>query len=107
MLSNIAFYLEEYKFDGYRFDAVTSILYEHHGIKVGFSGNYNEYFGPQVDLDGIVYLMLANELMKQINPNSISVAEDVSGMPTLCRTVEDGGIGFDYRLSMYTPDMVT
>lgn len=31
-----------------RFDGVTSMLYQHHGIGVGFSGNYAEYFGPQV-----------------------------------------------------------
>lgn len=34
----------------------------------------------------------------------MSIAEDVSGMPTLCRPVEDGGIGFDYRLGMAIPD---
>lgn len=105
LLSNIAFFLEEYKFDGYRFDAVTSILYHHHGIGVGFTGNYNEYFGVHIDLDGVVYLMLANELIKEINPNAITIAEDVSGMPTLCRKVPEGGIGFDYRLSMFIPDM--
>lgn len=105
LLSNIAFFQDEYEFDGYRFDAVTSMLYHHHGIGVGFSGNYKEYFGVHVDMDGIVYLMLANDLLKELNPNSITVAEDVSGMPTLCRTVADGGIGFDYRLSMFIPDM--
>lgn len=26
-------------------------------------------------------------------------------MPTLCRTIEHGGIGFDYRLNMFMPDM--
>ena len=30
---------------------------------------------------------------------------DVSGMPTLCRPVEEGGVGFDYRLAMSIPDM--
>jgi 1,4-alpha-glucan branching enzyme len=49
--------------------------------------------------------MLANTLVHQINSASITIAEDVSGMPTLCRKVEEGGIGFDYRLSMYIPDM--
>jgi 1,4-alpha-glucan branching enzyme len=68
LLSNIAFYSEEYKFDGFRFDAVTSMLYHHHGIGVGFSGDYKEYFGAHTDIDGIVYLMLANELAKLINP---------------------------------------
>lgn len=98
--------MEEYQFDGFRFDAVTSMLYHHHGIGVGFSGNYNEYFGTHVDMEGVVYLMLANDLVKHIWPQAITVAEDVSGMPTLCRRVDEGGIGFDYRLSMYIPDMV-
>lgn len=105
LLSNLAFFMEEYKFDGFRFDAVTSILYHHHGINVGFSGDYREYFGTHTDMDGIVFLMLSNELVHLINPAAITIAEDVSGMPTLCRKVEEGGIGFDYRLSMFIPDM--
>lgn len=85
LLSNLAFYMEEYKFDGFRFDAITSILYHHHGISIGFSGNYKEYFGTQVDTDGLTYLMLANDLVHDINPDAITIAEDVSGMPALCR----------------------
>jgi 1,4-alpha-glucan branching enzyme len=84
---------------------VTSILYHHHGIGVGFSGDYKEYFGMHVDTDGISYLMQANDLIHQLYPQAITVAEDVSGMPTLCRELKDGGIGFDFRLSMYTPDL--
>ena len=106
LLSNLAFYLEEYKFDGFRFDAITSILYHHHGISMGFSGDYKEYFGTQVDTDGLNYLLLANDLIHEINPDAITIAEDVSGMPALCRKISEGGIGFDYRLSMYIPDMV-
>ena len=83
------------------------MLYHHHGIKFSFSGDYKEYFGVQMDMDGIVYMMLANDLIKRINPGAITIAEDVSGMPTLCRKVSEGGIGFDYRLSMYIPDMVS
>jgi 1,4-alpha-glucan branching enzyme len=105
LLSNLAYFMEEYRFDGFRFDAVTSILYHHHGIGTGFSGNYKEYFGPHIDVDGQVYLMLANDLCHMINSNAITIAEDVSGMPTLCRRVDEGGLGFDYRLSMYIPDM--
>ncbi|CAO1637318.1 unnamed protein product [Sympodiomycopsis kandeliae] len=105
LLSNCRYWLEEYGFDGFRFDGVTSILYTHHGIGTGFSGGYHEYFGPSVDLEGVVYLMLANELVKQYNPNAISIAEDVSGMPGLCRPTSEGGVGFDYRLMMAVPDM--
>ena len=105
LLSNLAWFLDEYKVDGFRFDAVTSILYHHHGIAHSFSGGYQEYFGLQTDLDGIIYLMLANTLIHRIRPGSITVAEDVSGFPTLCREIVDGGVGFDYRLGMFLPDM--
>lgn len=74
------------------------MLYVHHGIGVGFTGNYDEYFKEQVDVESVVYLMLANKLIHEYNPNSITIAEDVSGYPTLCRKIEHGGVGFDYRL---------
>jgi 1,4-alpha-glucan branching enzyme len=97
--------MQEYRFDGFRFDGVTSMLYLHHGIKYSFSGQYHEYFdGNLVDQDAVLYLMLANHLIKTINPAAVVVAEDVSGFPTLCCPIEDGGIGFDYRLNMSVPD---
>ena len=105
LLSNLRYWMEEYFFDGFRFDGVTSMLYKHHGAGVGFSGGYEDYFGNSVDEDAVIYLMLANMLMKSIHPCAISIAEDVSGMPTLCRPVAEGGIGFDYRLGMAAPDM--
>ncbi|KAF9185660.1 alpha-1,4-glucan branching enzyme [Haplosporangium sp. Z 11] len=105
LLSNLRFYMEEYGFDGFRFDGVTSMMYLHHGIGFGFSGNYHEYFGDDVDTEAVVYLMIANDMLHQLYPNCITIAEDVSGMPTLCRPVPEGGIGFDYRLSMAIPDM--
>jgi len=105
LLANLAWFLEEYNIDGFRFDAITSILYKHHGIGIGFSGDYREYFGEHVDGEGIAYLMLANALIRELRPDALTIAEDVSGMPTLCRTLEEGGIGFDYRLSMFMPDL--
>ena len=105
LLSNVKWWLEEYRFDGFRFDGVTSMLYHHHGINTSFSGTYGEYFGLATNVDAVVYLMLANKLIHDIvDSGGISVAEDVSGMPTLCRKVEEGGVGFDYRLAMGVPD---
>jgi len=49
--------------------------------------------------------MLANKVIRDIHPHAVTIAEDVSGMPTLCRTIQDGGIGFDYRLNMFLPDL--
>ncbi|KAM3875476.1 LOW QUALITY PROTEIN: 1,4-alpha-glucan-branching enzyme-like [Diretmus argenteus] len=105
LLSNLRWWMEEYRFDGFRFDGVTSMMYHHHGIgKAVFSGDYSEYFGLQVDEDSLVYLMLANHILHNLYPDCITIAEDVSGMPALCRGVTEGGLGFDYRLNMAVPD---
>jgi 1,4-alpha-glucan branching enzyme len=102
LLSNIRYWLEEFHFDGFRFDGVTSMLYHHHG-NVAFS-NLDKYFDLDVDNEAITYLALANTVAKEINKDCILIAEDVSGMPGLCRPVKEGGIGFDYRLAMGIPD---
>jgi len=105
LLSNVKWWIEEYKFDGFRFDGITSMLYHSHGIGKGYTGGYHEYFGPDADIESHIYLMLSNDLIHSILPSAITVGEDVSGMPTLCRPVEEGGFGFDYRLAMAIPDM--
>ena len=103
LLSNCKYWLEEYRFDGFRFDGVTSMLYYSHGLGEAFV-NYADYYNGHQDGNAICYLTLANEVIHQVNPNAITVAEEVSGMPGLALKVEDGGYGFDYRLAMNIPD---
>jgi 1,4-alpha-glucan branching enzyme len=103
LLSNCKFWLEEYHFDGFRFDGVTSMLYFSHGMGQAFS-NYDDYYNGHQDGDAIVYLTLANKLIHEINPNAITIAEEVSGMPGLAVKIQDGGYGFDYRMAMNIPD---
>lgn len=104
LLSNCRWWLDEYKFDGFRFDGVTSMMYHHHGLQMAFTGNYDEYFGMQTDLDSVTYLMLANDMIHSLFPTAVTIGEDVSGMPTFCRPVKEGGVGFDYRLNMAIAD---
>ncbi len=103
LLSNIKYWQEVFKFDGFRFDGVTSMLYFNHGLEIAFTG-YDDYFNANVDQEAITYFKLANKLIKQVKPNSLSIAEDMSGMPGLAVPVEDGGLGFDYRMAMGMPD---
>lgn len=103
LLSNCKFWMDEYKFDGFRFDGVTSMLYRSHGLGEDFSG-YDSYFNLNQDGDAICYLTLANKMIHQVNPHAITIAEEVSGMPGLATKVDDGGIGFDYRMAMGIPD---
>ena len=104
LLSNLKFWMEEYHFDGFRFDGVTSMLYHNHGLGQAFTG-YGDYFTMNTDTEAVTYLQLANELVRQVNPNAITIAEDTSAIPGLCRPIGDSGLGFDYRLAMGEPDM--
>ena len=104
LLSNLKFWLEEYHFDGFRFDGVTSMLYHDHGLGSAFT-NRDMYFSVNTDVEAITYLQLANELIREVKPKAMTIAEDMSGMPGMCEPVADGGIGFDYRLGMGLPDL--
>ncbi len=103
LLSNCKYWLDEFKFDGFRFDGVTSMLYYDHGLGKAFSG-YADYYDGHEDDNAICYLTLANQVIHEVNPNAITIAEDVSGMPGLASPVKAGGYGFDYRLAMNIPD---
>ena len=103
LLSNARFWLDEYNFDGYRFDGVTSMLYYHHGLGTNFA-DYKDYFDGNVDHDAYAYLALSNKLIHSVRPDAITIAEDVSGMPGLGAPQKEGGCGFDYRLAMGAPD---
>ena len=103
LLSNCKYWLEEFHFDGFRFDGVTSMLYYSHGLGEAFT-NYGDYFNGHQDDNAICYLTLANKLIHEVNPKAITIAEEVSGMPGLAARIDDGGYGFDYRMAMNIPD---
>lgn len=103
LLSNCKFWLDEYRFDGFRFDGVTSMLYYNHGLGQAFSG-YGDYYNGGQDTNAITYLSLANKLIHEYRPAAITIAEEMSGMPGLALPVADGGMGFDYRMAMGIPD---
>ena len=103
LLSNCRFWLDEYHLDGFRFDGITSMLYVHHGMNKAFT-SYDDYFDDSVDEEALTYLALANQVIHEVRPDAITIAEDVSGMPGLAVPAEDGGFGFDYRFAMGVPD---
>jgi 1,4-alpha-glucan branching enzyme len=103
LLSNGRFWLEAYRFDGFRFDGITSMLYRDHGLGKAFM-SYDDYFSPNVDEDALSYLTLANELVHTVDPQAVTIAEDISGLPGLALPAEEGGVGFDYRFAMGIAD---
>ncbi|MDE7149677.1 MAG: alpha amylase C-terminal domain-containing protein, partial [Bacteroidales bacterium] len=118
LLSNLRYWIEEFGFDGFRFDGVTAMIYFHRGYTDHF-GSYQNYFGEGVDEDALIYLRLANDLLRELSERRqaaaqrpvantplplFSIAEEVSGMPGTTVPCAEGGLGFDYRLSMGIPD---
>ena len=103
LLSNCKFWLEEYKFDGFRFDGVTSMIYRNHGLGQDFKG-YEDYYNLNQDGDALCYLTLANKLIHEVNPEAITIAEEMSGLPELAVPFDEGGVGFDFRMAMGIPD---
>ena len=103
LLSNCKYWLEEFRFDGFRFDGVTSMLYYDHGLGKSFC-SYKDYYDGAQDTAAITYLTLANILIHEVNPKAITIAEEMSGMPGLAMSYDEGGIGFDYRMAMGIPD---
>jgi len=103
LLSNCAFWLTEYCLDGFRFDGVTSMLYKDHGLERNFV-SYDDYFLDNFEKDAAIYLALANDLIHELNPNAVTISEDMSGYPGVAIGIDDGGLGFDYRLAMGIPD---
>jgi 1,4-alpha-glucan branching enzyme len=101
--TNCAWWLNEYRFDGFRFDGVTSMIYYDHGLERDFT-TYHEYFDGNQDEDAITYLTMANMLVQCINPSVMTIAEEMSGMPGIAAPVEMKGFGFDYRMAMGVPD---
>jgi 1,4-alpha-glucan branching enzyme len=104
LLSNCRYWLEEYKFDGFRFDGITSMIYYDHGLEKDFT-SYDDYFNGRQDEDALIYLYLANKLIHTYKPAAITIAEDMSGMPGIAARVDQKGYGFDFRLSMGVPDL--
>ncbi len=103
LLSNCRFWLDEYHFDGFRLDGITSMLYHHHGLETAFT-SYDCYFDDSVDEDALTYLALANRLIHDVRDDALTIAEDISGMPGLAAGFSEGGFGFDYRFAMGVPD---
>ena len=103
LLSNCKYWLEEYQFDGFRFDGVTSMIYYDHGLGKAFT-EYSFYYDGNEDTDALTYLALANQVVHEVYPGALTIAEEMSGLPGLASPISEGGLGFDYKMSMGIPD---
>ena len=102
-LSNIRYWIEEFHIDGFRFDAVTAVLFRDYGATKSAGELACDFFTKEVNIDGLCFLRFCNELIHTYK-HTITIAEDVSGFPALCS--RKFGLGFDYKLGMHIPDII-
>uniref|UniRef100_H2Y7M0 1,4-alpha-glucan branching enzyme n=1 Tax=Ciona savignyi TaxID=51511 RepID=H2Y7M0_CIOSA len=104
LLSQLRFYLDEFKVDGFRFRELTGMVYLDNSAVRPSSDDYSRYFGPQINMEATAYLMLMNDLLHKFYPDVLTIAEEHSGFPGITRPVNEGGIGFDYKMAVEIPD---
>ncbi|CAI5978438.1 unnamed protein product, partial [Closterium sp. NIES-64] len=98
LLSNLRWWAEEYRLDGMLFHSLPSMIYFHNGYS-DFERGVEEFFGAAVDEDALAYLVLANDMLHQLNPAFLTIAHDATVYPGLCAGTHEGGLGFDLRLN--------
>jgi len=96
LISNIIFWLEYYHIDGFRVDAVASMLY------LDFERNdwLPNQFGGRENLEAADFFRRLNQSVSSCFPNTMMIAEDSSTWPLLTTNTSDGGLGFTHKWNM-------
>ncbi|XP_010252481.1 PREDICTED: 1,4-alpha-glucan-branching enzyme 3, chloroplastic/amyloplastic [Nelumbo nucifera] len=104
LLSNLKWWIVEYMIDGFQFHSLSSMMYTHNGF-ASFTGDMEEYCNQYVDKDALIYLILANEILHELHPGIITIAEDATLYPGICEPISQGGLGFDYYVNLSVSEM--
>ena len=85
LISSMMYFLKYFHFDGLRFDAVSNIIY--------WEGNSER----GVNQGGIDFIKRATYAIHKLIPSAMVMAEDSSAYGQVTKSIDDGGLGFDYK----------
>ena len=98
LISSANFWLEVYHADGIRIGALSSMLYLDYAKQRG-EWIPNELGGKE-NLEAIEFVKKLNTIVHENHKGAIMCVEEVTSWPKLTHSIEDGGLGFDYKWNM-------
>ena len=98
LIANALFWLDRYKIDGLRVDAVASMLYLDYSRPEG--GWVANKYGGRENIDAIAFLRRTNTELYKAFPHATTAAEESTAWPMVSRPVDWGGLGFGYKWNM-------
>lgn len=98
LISNALYWLREFHIDGLRVDAVSNMLYLNYGRD--FGEWIPNIFGEDGNLEGIQFIKDLNTAIFSEFKNALMIAEESTSWPNVCKPIEQGGLGFNFKWNM-------
>ncbi|MFJ8265518.1 1,4-alpha-glucan branching protein GlgB [Peribacillus asahii] len=98
LISNAMFWMDVYHIDGFRIDAVSSMVYLNHDNPL--PERISNQYGEEENLEAIAFIKKLNEAVFHKYPTALMMAEEATDWPLVTSPTDVGGLGFNFKWNM-------